>query len=39
MASVTQTKYAETTMSVLAPAWMLQVNGVGDTHGSTPATV
>jgi hypothetical protein len=26
-------------MSVFAPAWMLQVNGVGDTHGSTPLTV
>jgi hypothetical protein len=39
VASVTHTKYADTTMSVFAPAWMLQVNGVGDTHGSTPATV
>jgi hypothetical protein len=39
VASVTHTKYAETTISVFAPAWMLQVNGVGDTHGSTPATV
>lgn len=36
---MTQTKYAETTMSVFAPAWMLQVNGVGETQGSTPATV
>ena len=39
VASVTQTKYAETTISVLAPAWMLQVNGVGVTHGSTSLTV
>ena len=39
VASVTHTKYAETTISVFAPAWMLQVNGVGDTHGSTPVTV
>ena len=39
VARVTQTKYAEITISVFAPAWMLQVNGVGDIHGMTPATV
>jgi hypothetical protein len=39
VASVTHTKYAEITIRVFAPAWMLQVNGVGDIHGMTPATV
>ncbi len=39
LASVTHTKYAETTISVFAPASTPQVNGGAASHGMTPCAV